>query len=74
VGALLGPTRAAILRSAVTGTTTCRLARQAGVAPATVSHHTNVLRDAGLITTDRHENLATRLITPLGPAVLTSGG
>jgi hypothetical protein len=73
VSALLGPTRAAILRSVVTGGTTTRLARQAGVAPATVSHHTGVLRDAGLITTDRHENLATHLITSLGLAVLTSG-
>jgi DNA-binding transcriptional ArsR family regulator len=73
VSALLGPTRATILRSAVTGGTTTRLAQQAGVAPATVSHHTGVLRDAGLITTDRHENLATHLITSLGLAVLTSG-
>ncbi|MCR6486246.1 winged helix-turn-helix domain-containing protein [Amycolatopsis sp. OK19-0408] len=73
VSALLGPTRATILRSAVTGGTTTRLAREAGVAPATVSHHTNVLRDAGLITTDRHENLATHVITSLGLAVLTSG-
>ncbi|WP_103342186.1 ArsR/SmtB family transcription factor [Amycolatopsis sp. CA-126428] len=74
LSALLGPTRATILRSVVTGGTTTRLARQAGVAPATVSHHTGVLRDAGLITTDRHENLATHHITSLGLAVLTSGG
>ncbi|MEU4254083.1 winged helix-turn-helix domain-containing protein, partial [Amycolatopsis sp. NPDC026612] len=73
MSALLGTTRATILRSAVTGCTTTRLARRAGVAPATVSHHTNVLRDAGLITTDRHENLATHLITPLGLAVLGPG-
>jgi DNA-binding transcriptional ArsR family regulator len=73
VSALLGPTRATILRSAVTGGTTTGLARQAGVALATVSHHTSVLRDAGLITTDRHENLATHAITSLGLAVLTSG-
>lgn len=73
VSALLGPTRATILRSAVAGGTTTRLARQAGVAPATVSHHTTVLRDAGLITTDRHENLATHHITPLGLAVLGNG-
>lgn len=73
LSALLGATRATILRSAVGGSTTTRLAKQAGVAPATVSHHTNVLRDAGLITTDRHENLATHLITPLGLAVLDRG-
>ncbi|QFU89677.1 helix-turn-helix transcriptional regulator [Amycolatopsis sp. YIM 10] len=71
-GALLGTTRATILRSVTNGSTTTKLARQAGVTPATVSHHTSVLRDAGLITTDRHENFATHLITPLGLAVLTS--
>jgi DNA-binding transcriptional ArsR family regulator len=73
VSALLGTTRATILRSVINGNTTTRLARQVGVAPATVSHHTSVLRDAGLITTDRHENFATHLITPLGLEVLRSG-
>jgi DNA-binding transcriptional ArsR family regulator len=72
VSALLGTTRAAILRSVIDGSTTTRLARQAGVAPATVSHHTGVLRDAGLITTDRHENFAWHLVTPLGLRVLTA--
>jgi hypothetical protein len=37
-----------------------------------VSHHTGVLREAGLITTDRHENFALHLITPLGLQVLTA--
>jgi DNA-binding transcriptional ArsR family regulator len=73
VSALLGATRATILRSALNSSTTTRLAKLAGVAPATISHHTSVLRDAGLITTDRHENFATHLITPLGLKVLTSG-
>jgi DNA-binding transcriptional ArsR family regulator len=73
VSALLGTTRATILQSVINGSTTTRLARQAGVTPATVSHHTNVLRNAGLITTDRHENFATHFITPLGLAVLASG-
>ncbi|MDS0139415.1 MULTISPECIES: winged helix-turn-helix domain-containing protein [unclassified Amycolatopsis] len=72
VSALLGTTRATILRSVVDGSTTTTLARRIGVTPATVSHHTTVLRDAGLITTDRHENFATHCITPLGLEVLTS--
>ncbi|HEX6343586.1 ArsR/SmtB family transcription factor [Umezawaea sp.] len=72
VTALLGTTRATILRSVVTGTSTTGLARRVGVAPATVSHHTSVLRGAGLITTDRHDNVATHLITPLGLRLLTS--
>jgi len=73
VSALLGTTRAMILRAAINGSTTTGLARQAGVTLATVSHHTSVLREAGLITTDRQENFATHLITPLGLKVLTSG-
>jgi DNA-binding transcriptional ArsR family regulator len=73
LGALLGATRAEILRSVVDGSSTTRLARLTGVAAATVSHHTGVLRNAGLITTDRHENFATHLITPLGLQLLMSG-
>jgi DNA-binding transcriptional ArsR family regulator len=63
--ALLGVTRASILRSVIGGSTTTRLAKAVGGAPATVSHHTGVLREAGLITTERHENFARHLITPL---------
>ncbi|OXM62117.1 ArsR/SmtB family transcription factor [Amycolatopsis vastitatis] len=70
VTALLGATRASILRSVIGGNTTTRLAGAVGVAPATVSHHTRVLREAGLITTERHENLARHRITPLGLQVL----
>lgn len=73
VTALLGGTRAMILRSVVNGSTTTRLARMINVAPATVSHHTTVLRDAGLITTHRHENYAVHTITTLGLQVLAAG-
>ncbi|WP_144065388.1 ArsR/SmtB family transcription factor [Lentzea albidocapillata] len=71
--ALLGATRASILRSVVGGSTTTRLARLVGVAPATVSHHTGVLREAGLIATEREDNFARHLITPLGLRVLAAG-
>jgi DNA-binding transcriptional ArsR family regulator len=47
-------------------------AKAVGIAPATVSHHTRVLRDAGLITTERHENFARHLITPLGLQLLAA--
>jgi DNA-binding transcriptional ArsR family regulator len=70
VAALLGTTRASILRSVIGGSTTTRLAKLVGVAPATVSHHTGVLREAGLIATEREENFARHLITPLGLRVL----
>ncbi|GGU56597.1 ArsR/SmtB family transcription factor [Lentzea flava] len=72
VTALLGSTRASILRSVVGGSTTTRLAKLVGVAPATVSHHTGVLREAGLIATEREENFARHLITPLGLRVLAA--
>ncbi|MCX2954186.1 ArsR/SmtB family transcription factor [Lentzea sp. NEAU-D7] len=72
--ALLGATRASILRSVVGGNTTTRLAKLVGVAPATVSHHTGVLREAGLIATEREDNFARHLITPLGLRVLGAGG
>ncbi|MEV6716826.1 helix-turn-helix domain-containing protein [Lentzea sp. NPDC051208] len=72
VTALLGATRASILRSVVGGNTTTRLAKLVGVAPATVSHHTGVLREAGLIATEREDNFARHLITPLGLRVLAA--
>lgn len=51
LGALLGRTRAAALRTACLGATTSEPARALGVSPATATHHTSVLRDAGLLST-----------------------
>lgn len=70
---LLGPTRAAILRASATGSTTTEAARRAGVTPTTASHHTAVLRDAGLITSHRHANTVLHTLTPLGAALLRTG-
>ncbi|QFR01094.1 winged helix-turn-helix transcriptional regulator [Streptomyces phaeolivaceus] len=70
LNALLGPTRAAVLRACVTGSTTTEAARRAGVTPTTASHHTAVLRDAGLITSHRHANTVLHTLTPLGAALL----
>ncbi|WP_405848029.1 helix-turn-helix domain-containing protein [Streptomyces sp. NBC_01518] len=70
---LLGPTRAAILRASATGSTTTEAARHAGVTPTTASHHTAVLRDAGLITSHRHANTVLHTLTPLGAALLRTG-
>ncbi|HET6707094.1 winged helix-turn-helix domain-containing protein [Amycolatopsis sp.] len=72
LSALLGATRATILRAVVSGCSTTGLSKLVGVAPATISHHTGVLRAAGLVTTHRHERAATHTITPLGLRVLTS--
>ncbi|MFF3752401.1 DUF5937 family protein [Streptomyces sp. NPDC002018] len=68
--ALLGRTRATILRSTATGATTTGAARYAGVSAGTATHHTTALRDAGLITSNRHANTVLHTLTPLGAALL----
>ncbi|WP_078655597.1 ArsR/SmtB family transcription factor [Streptomyces fulvoviolaceus] len=70
LSALLGRTRAAALRTLALGATTSELARFLGVSPATATHHTTVLRDAGLITSRRAQNTMLHALTPLGAAML----
>ncbi|MFE6483221.1 ArsR/SmtB family transcription factor [Streptomyces sp. NPDC057757] len=74
LGALLGKTRAAALRTLAEGATTSELARFLGVSPATATHHTTVLRDAGLITSQRTSNSVLHTLTPLGAAMLRPSG
>jgi DNA-binding transcriptional ArsR family regulator len=71
--ALLGHTRAIILRAAAAGVSTGEAARRAGVSTATATHHTRALRDSGLIATQRHANKAMHTLTRLGAAVLGAG-
>ncbi|MFC8276838.1 ArsR/SmtB family transcription factor [Streptomyces sp. NPDC057271] len=73
LGALLGKTRAAALRTLALGATTTELAQQLGVSPATATHHTTVLRSAGLITTQRWQNTVLHTLTPVGAALLSTG-
>jgi DNA-binding transcriptional ArsR family regulator len=68
--ALLGRARSAVLQAAATGVTTTEAARQAGVTPATATHHTTALRDAGLITSHRQGNTVLHTLTLLGAALL----
>lgn len=63
---LLGTTRAAILLAIGEGATSKQLAADTGVGPATISHHTAVLREAGLITTRRVGNTVVHALTPKG--------
>ncbi|MFE6663226.1 ArsR/SmtB family transcription factor [Streptomyces sp. NPDC057697] len=70
LGALLGRTRAAALRTVVLGATTSELARALGVSPATATHHASVLRDAGLIDSRRYANTVLHTVTPAGAALL----
>ena len=74
VAALLGRTRAAVLRVTADGAaTTNELARAVGVSAATVTHHTTALRDAGLVTSQRHAVGVLHVLTPLGAALLRGG-
>lgn len=67
---LLGATRAAVLGVVGGGHCTSEVARLVGVSPATASHHTTVLRDAGLVATHREANAMVHVLTPLGEQLL----
>jgi DNA-binding transcriptional ArsR family regulator len=69
--ALLGKTRYAVLNAIRTGATTTELARHLRLPPSTVSRHTTVLRNAGIIATHRLGPSVLHTITPLGMALLT---
>jgi DNA-binding transcriptional ArsR family regulator len=68
--ALMGSTRAAVLQALGEGCTTKQLADRVGVSPASASQHATVLREAGLISTQRHGPAVLHIVTALGSAVL----
>ncbi|WP_427921654.1 ArsR/SmtB family transcription factor [Streptomyces sp. cg40] len=70
LNALLGRTRALMLRATASGATTGGLARAAGVSDAAASQHTAALRNAGLISSRRCGPRVVHTITPLGAALL----
>lgn len=69
---LLGSTRAAVLIAVDGGATTTELARRLGTSLSSVSRHTTVLRDAGLVTTCRQGLAVLHTMTPLGAALVRS--
>lgn len=71
--ALLGRTRAAALEVVATGCTTGELARRLNVSPATATHHTTILREAGLITSHRTGGAVHHTLRSLGAALLQGG-
>jgi DNA-binding transcriptional ArsR family regulator len=70
LGALLGNTRATVLRTAGTPCTTTELSQRAGVSLASASQHATVLREAGLICTQRDGGSVRHSLTALGMALL----
>lgn len=70
---LLGRTRAAVLVSLTAApATTSELAGRCGISPASASEHARVLREGGLIQTDRSRQAHHR-VTPTGLAVAGRG-
>lgn len=67
---LLGATRAAVLNAVSTSTSTTGLARILATSPASISRHTTVLREAGLLTSHRHGPAILHTHTPLGRQLL----
>ncbi|MGI5461069.1 ArsR/SmtB family transcription factor [Streptomyces sp. CA-249302] len=72
LAALLGTTRAMVLRAIADegGSAAGDLAQTTGISSATLSHHTKVLRQAGLITTSRSGGSVRHAVTPLGRHLL----
>ncbi len=71
--ALLGRTRAAVLRQLVRRRTTSELARDLDISLPSVSEHTRTLRAAGLIATERDGKAVLHSVTGLGMDLLHSG-
>jgi DNA-binding transcriptional ArsR family regulator len=69
---LLGGTRAAVLRQLRVSATTGMLAARLRISAASVSEHTAVLRDAGLVDSRRTGRSVHHMLTQLGHALLSS--
>lgn len=74
LAALVGATRAAVLHAVDPGATTTALAARLGTSPSSVSRHTTVLRNSGLIATHRHGTAVLHTLTPLGRGLLDQDG
>jgi DNA-binding transcriptional ArsR family regulator len=70
---LLGRTRYAVLDAVAEGCGTGELARRVGISCPVTSQHATVLRQAGLITTQRTGRSVAHALTALGSALLAGG-
>jgi len=73
LAALVGATRADVLRALITGCGTMQLARELQISPATASAHVTALREAGLAATRRTGRAVRHTLTPLGMQLLRAG-
>jgi DNA-binding transcriptional ArsR family regulator len=67
---LLGETRAAVLLATRVGGTTGELAARLGLSASVISHHTAILREAGLIISTRAASNVRHSLSRLGEALL----
>ncbi|WP_433303298.1 helix-turn-helix domain-containing protein [Actinoplanes sp. CA-030573] len=74
LAALVGATRAEVLRALTTGCGTTQLARRLEISPATASAHVTALREAGLAATRRTGKAVHHTLTPLGLQLLGARG
>ncbi|MET7282067.1 winged helix-turn-helix domain-containing protein [Kribbella sp. NPDC005582] len=70
LAALLGRTRAAVLRALITPGSTTQLARRVRISLASASEHTRILRAAALITTHRSQGTSLHSLTPTAHTLL----
>lgn len=70
LAALIGHTRAEVLRSVGAGVTNGQLANRVGIAQSSASEHARVLRESGLIRTDRTAGAVQHRLTALGLTLL----
>ncbi|WP_200941684.1 ArsR/SmtB family transcription factor [Agromyces sp. Root1464] len=70
LGALISPARAEILLAAHDPRTTTQVAADSGLALSTASHHLTVLRESGLIASERQGARVLHVRTPLGEALV----
>lgn len=70
LAALLGRTRARVLEVIDGGCSTGEVARRLRISPAAASQHATVLRNAGLLVSQRDRNTVLHSLTPLGRAML----
>jgi DNA-binding transcriptional ArsR family regulator len=72
LAALLGPTRAAVLRALREPRGTAELAAAVQISPASASEHAKILRDASLIETRREGRGVRHSLTSLGTAMVST--
>jgi DNA-binding transcriptional ArsR family regulator len=70
LAALLGRTRANVLEVVDEGCSTGEVARRLHISPAAASQHATVLRNTGLLVSQRDRNTVRHTLTPLGRAML----